>query len=102
MFKTSYDNVLSVSAIEPSDWTKIQMAIGKERNIELNVSCPNLDSHDDTTTWENFSRFPDIMQGNYCIVKIPPNSPEAFIDRLVGMGYKHIHASNTSPQIKAD
>ena len=66
----------------------------------MNVSCPNLDSHDDTTTWENFSRFPDIMRGNYCIVKIPPNSPEAFIDRLVGMGYKHIHASNTLPTDK--
>jgi len=100
MFKTSYDNVLSVSAIEPSDWTKIQMAIGKERNIELNVSCPNLDSHDDTTTWENFEKFPDIMLGNYCIVKIPPNSPEAFIDRLVDMGYKQIHASNTLPTDK--
>ena len=55
MFKTSYDNVLSVSAIEP-DWTKIQMAIGKERNIELNVSCPNLDPHDDTT-WKTLRSF---------------------------------------------
>ena len=69
------------------------MAIGKERNIELNVSCPNLDPHDDTTTWENFEKFPNMMLGNYCIVKIPPNSPEAFIDKLVDMGYKQIHAS---------
>ena len=100
MFKTSYDNVLSVAAIEPTDWTKIQMSIGVERNIELNVSCPNLDSHNDTTTWENFEKFPQKMRGKYCIVKIPPNSSETLIDRLVDMGYTQIHASNTLPTDK--
>ena len=100
MFKTSYDNVLSVAAIEPADCTKIQMSIGVERNIELNVSCPNLDSHDDTTTWGNFEKFPNKMRGKYCIVKIPPNSSETLIDKLVDMGYTQIHASNTLPTDK--
>ena len=100
MFNTSYNDLLSVAAIDPADWTKIQMSIGVERNIELNVSCPNLDSHDDTTTWENFEKFPEKMRGNYCIVKIPPNSSETLIDKLVDMGYKQIHASNTLPTDK--
>ena len=100
MFKTSYDNVLSVAAIDPTDWTKIQMAISTQRNIELNVSCPNLDSHDDTTTWESFEKFPEKMTGDYCIVKIPPLSSEEFIDKIVDMGYTQIHASNTLPTDK--
>ena len=40
-----------------------------------------------------------MMLGNYCIVKISI-SLEAFIDKLVDMGYKQIHASNIA-QIKA-
>ena len=76
------------------------MSISTQRNIELNVSCPNLDSHDDTTTWESFEKFPEKMIGDYCIVKIPPTSSEALIDKLVDMGYTQIHASNTLPTDK--
>ena len=100
MFKTSYNDVLSVAAIDPTDWTKIQMAISTQRNIDLNVSCPNLDSHDDTTTWESFEKFPEKMTGDYCIVKIPPTSGEELIDKIVDMGYTQIHASNTLPTDK--
>ena len=92
-----YDKILSVAAINETDWTSIFNSISADRNIELNVSCPNLDSHNDTTTWENFNRFPRKMRNRYCIVKIPPNATEEFIDNIVDMGYKQIHASNTLP-----
>ena len=97
MLNTSFDSVLSVAAIDKTDWTSILKTIGKDRNIELNVSCPNLDSHDDTTTWEDFDKFPKYMRGKHCIVKIPPNSSNKLIDKLIEMGYKQIHASNTLP-----
>ena len=45
MLNTSYDQVMSVAALDPSDWEKIRMAISPERSIELNISCPNLDTH---------------------------------------------------------
>ena len=100
MWKTNYDDLLSVAAIEQQDWMHILESISPARNIELNVSCPNLDSHDDTTAWQGFERFPQKMLGDYCIVKIPPTSSEALIDKLVDMGYKQIHASNTLPTDK--
>lgn len=93
----NYDKILSVAAINQTDWTSIYNSISMDRNIELNVSCPNLDSHNDTTTWENFNKFPQKMRNKFCIVKIPPNATEEFIDRIVDMGYKQIHASNTLP-----
>lgn len=95
MLKTSYDQVMSVAALDPSDWEKIRMAISPERSIELNISCPNLDTHEDTTSWKGFDKFPHHMRGDWCIVKIPPVAPKELIDKIVDSGYKQIHASNT-------
>ncbi len=100
MLKTNYNNLLSVAALEPDDWEKILMAVGPERNIELNISCPNIDACNATMDWPGFTKFPDKMRGQYCIVKIPPNSTEELIDRIVDMGYTQIHASNTLPTDK--
>ena len=95
MFKTSYDDVLSIAALEATDWQTVQKMIGVERNIELNISCPNLESHQDTTTFIDFDKFPKRMRGKWCIVKIPPTSDNKLIDKLVDLGYNQIHASNT-------
>ena len=38
----NYDKILSVAAIDQTDWTSIYNSISMDRNIELNVSCPNL------------------------------------------------------------
>ena len=82
MLKTSYNQVMSVAALEPSDWEKIRMAISPERSIELNISCPNLDTHEDTTSWNGFDKFPQHMRGDWCIVKIPPVAPKELIDKI--------------------
>ena len=97
MRSTNFKKILSVAAIDNTDWTTIFNSISKERNIELNVSCPNLESHKDTTSWKDFDKFATKMNNEYCIVKIPPDATNKFIDRIVEMGYKQIHASNTLP-----
>ena len=97
MRSTNFKKILSVAAIDNTDWTTIFNSISKERNIELNVSCPNLESHMDTTSWQDFDKFATKMNNEYCIVKIPPDATNKFIDRIVEMGYKQIHASNTLP-----
>tara|TARA_Y100000589_G_C27152887_1_gene629644 strand:+ start:221 stop:928 length:708 start_codon:yes stop_codon:yes gene_type:complete len=100
MFKTSYNEVLSVAALEESDWEKILMSIGRERNIELNISCPNLDSCNNTMNWPYFDKFPTHMIGEFTIVKIPPIADNNMVDKLVDIGYTCIHASNTVPSAK--
>ena len=100
MMRTGYNQVLSIAAIEPFDWEKIRLAISTERNIELNISCPNLESHEDTTTFAGFDKFPNHMRGDWCIVKIPPTSSKKLVDKIVDLGYTQIHASNTLPSEK--
>lgn len=95
MLKTDYNSVLSIAALEPKDWTFFKLMLSPNRNIELNVSCPNLDTHDDTTAWDDFDKFPEHMRGDWCIVKVPPTASEELIDRIVDKGYTQIHASNT-------
>ena len=95
MFHTSYDNVLSIAAIDKDDWTEVQRMISPDRNIELNISCPNLDLHEDTSQFENFALFPKRMRNKWCIVKVPPTSSNNLLDKIVDMGYNQIHASNT-------
>jgi dihydroorotate dehydrogenase len=95
MMRTNYNQVLSIAALEPMDWEKIRLAISPQRNVELNVSCPNLDSHEDTTTFDGFDKFPNYIKSKWCIVKIPPTSDEKLVDKLVELGYNIIHASNT-------
>ena len=100
MLKTSYNDVLSVAALDPDDWEKILMAIGPDRNIELNISCPNLETCNDTMSWYGFDKFPRHMRGEFTIVKIPPIADNNMVDKLVEIGYNQIHASNTLPSEK--
>tara|TARA_B100001287_G_C22624176_1_gene501639 strand:- start:171 stop:887 length:717 start_codon:yes stop_codon:yes gene_type:complete len=97
MLKTNYDQVLSVAAIDIQDWGIIRKMISPDRCIELNVSCPNLDTNKDTTAWPEFDKFPTHMRNKWCIVKVPPKSTNKLIDKIVDMGYNQIHASNTLP-----
>ena len=85
MRSTNFKKILSVAAIDNTDWTTIFNSISKERNIELNVSCPNLESHMDTTSWQDFDKFATKMNNEYCIVKIPPDATNKFIDRIIEM-----------------
>ena len=94
MLKTNYDDCLSLAAINPQDWAIIFDMISIVRNVELNISCPNLDSHEDTTQFEGFSHFTK-QQGKWRIVKIPPTSSTQLIDKIVDLGYSQVHASNT-------
>jgi len=97
MWRTDYNSCMSIAAIQPADWTKVLMTISPKRNVELNISCPNLSEHEDTTKWADFEKFPQHMQGDWCIVKIPPKATHLLVDKLVDLGYTQIHASNTLP-----
>ena len=72
----------------------------KNRNIELNISCPNLETCNDTMSWYGFDKFPRHMRGEFTIVKIPPIADNNMVDKLVEIGYNQIHASNTLPSEK--
>ena len=100
LLKTKESEVLSIAAITKTDWVHFLNLISPKQSIELNVSCPNLEAHHDTTTWEAFYNFPYYIHSRWCIVKIPPIASFELVDKLIDRGFTQIHASNTLPTNK--
>jgi len=91
---TSPKSVMSIASLEPNDWKILYEIVPKDMSVELNISCPNVDKHPNLT--KIFSK----DDRKWCIVKVPPIITNKQIDRIVNLGYKQIHASNTIPTAK--
>ena len=91
---TAPHNVMSIASLEPNDWQILYEIVPKNMNVELNISCPNVDAHPDLT--KSFAK----DQRPWCIVKVPPTITNKQIDKIVKLGYAQIHASNTFPTAK--
>ena len=76
------------------DWINFESIISPHQSIEVNISCPNLDTEDDATSFQYFDIFPKTKR-HWCICKIPPTATEDLVDKIVDSGYNQIHASNT-------
>lgn len=87
-------NVLSIASLEKDDWNILYDIVPKNINIELNISCPNVNKHPNLI--KNFAK----DKRKWCIVKVPPNITSKQIDKIVDLGYRQIHASNTVPTEK--
>ena len=86
--------IMSIASLEPNDWQILYEIVPKNMNVELNISCPNVDAHPDLT--KSFAK----DQRPWCIVKVPPTITNKQIDKIVKLGYTQIHASNTFPTAK--
>ena len=91
---TAPNSVMSISSLEPNDWRILYEIVPKNMNIELNISCPNVDAHPNLT--KSFAK----DKRKWCIVKVPPTITNKQLDRIVKLGYTQIHASNTLPTQK--
>ena len=92
--KHKWYNVLSIASLEKDDWKILYQVVPKNVNVELNISCPNVDRH------------PNLIKGfakdkrEWCIVKVPPTITHKQLDKIINLGYNQIHASNTLPTEK--
>ncbi len=87
--------VLSIAEIEKGDFKKMEREIPADFDLELNLSCPNLESV--RLPWDNIERF---LYGNrkWCIAKISPlTTPEELEFLIDKIGFSQIHACNTLP-----
>ena len=91
---TSSKSVMSIASLQPDDWKILYEIVPKDMNIELNISCPNVDEHPNLT--KSFAK----DERKWCIVKVPPNITNKQLDKIVKLGYNQIHASNTVPTVK--
>ena len=83
------DTILSIAAIEPTDWALLEKKIPKDISLELNISCPNI------------VHFNDYAKGIGCfsarnpIIKLSPNMTFSDVDSLIDQGFSKFHAVNT-------
>ena len=91
---TTSNSVMSIACLEEDDWKILHAIIPKHMNIELNISCPNVNSH------PNLKNYFALDKRKWCIVKVPPTITEKQVDKIVSLGYNTIHASNTIPTDK--
>ena len=88
--------VLSIAEIEKGDFKKMDNEIPADFDLELNLSCPNLERA--RLPWDNIERF--LYGGNrkWCIAKISPlTTPEELEFLIDKIGFSQIHACNTLP-----
>ena len=89
-------DVYSICGLNEYEWNAMLFHIPKHTKLELNLSCPNVPtiSISDDAMQAYCNRFPDL------IAKVRYDIPNTEIDKLVDMGVKTIHCSNTIPTPK--
>lgn len=86
------DIITSVAIINRNDIKQLNNLIPKDMNIEVNISCPNIDKEDDL-----YSEIKCFLnnQREWCIVKLPPTITFNDIDKLYDDGWRQYHCCNT-------
>ncbi len=91
---TNSKSIMSIASLETKDWKILYEIVPKDMNVELNISCPNVDAHPNLT--KSFAK----DNRKWCIVKVPPTITKKQVDNIINLGYNKIHASNTLPTEK--
>ena len=91
--KYKQSDVFSIAGIEKDDWKTFNKIIPDDFNLEINMSCPNIDKHY-TNGIEDFT--PDSR--TWFIGKISPTTTFKELEHYIKFfGFKQIHACNTLP-----
>ena len=91
--KSNNDNIYSIAILNKKEIPILIQKIPDKMNIELNVSCPNLDKkmiYDGLSSFLNDNR-------KWCIIKLSPNIDHNLIDLYYKQGFRQFHCSNTLP-----
>ena len=86
--------ILSIAEVNKGDFREMDWEIPRDFNLELNLSCPNLEKR---LPWDNIERF---LYGDrkWCIAKVSPlTTPEELEFLIQKIGFSQIHACNTLP-----
>ena len=86
-------DVISVASIEPGDWKRLNRVLPESADIEVNISCPNVEHY------KNYVGGVDsFLNGKRkVIVKLSPTTSDAMIEHLMHCGFTSFHCCNTLP-----
>ena len=95
--KTFPSEVLSIAEINKGDFERMNDMIPVDQNIELNLSCPNVEKN---LSWES-ARIFSSRDRDWCIAKLSPlTTPEELEFVIEYLGFSQLHFSNTLPTVK--
>ena len=91
----NHDNkhITSIAIMKESDVTKFIHKIPDNMNIEINVSCPNIDKKMISDGIQPFLN----PKRDWCILKLSPLVKMDEIDNYYKAGFRQFHCSNTFP-----
>jgi len=96
--KTLPCEVLSIAEINKGDFERMNDIIPVDQNIEVNLSCPNVDRK---LSWESARLFSSSRDRDWCIAKLSPTTtPEELEFVIEYLGFSQLHFSNTLPTEK--
>lgn len=92
-FKKNNSCIYSIALFNEKEIDKIVNKIPENMNIEINVSCPNVEKsivNDGVYKFLNKER-------KWCIIKLSPTTPYNLIDSYYNQGFRQFHCCNTVP-----
>ena len=87
------DKIISIAIMNKEEIPSILNKLPNDRNIELNVSCPNTEKQ---MISEGLKEFINPKR-RWCIIKISPSTSHIDIDRFYQNGFRQFHCCNTIP-----
>lgn len=87
------NDVLSLAAIEPGDWKRFSEIVPHDIDVELNLSCPNIEHFENYT--QGIDKF--LNDERKVIAKLSPHTTKNALDDLIQMGFRSFHFCNTLP-----
>lgn len=98
---TNMKGIISIAILNKNDIEQLNSIVPRDCNIELNVSCPNVDEEKEkdykSVIYKELGVFYD-SERNWCIVKLSPKDTIKQVDILYEQGFRQFHCSNTLPK----
>ena len=85
----SRNRIVSIAAIEETDWKHLHDIIPSHVPLELNISCPNIEK------FNGYIKDLHLFASRNPIVKLPPQILERELKQLYTMGFRKFHSCNT-------
>ena len=86
-------DILSIAILKEDDINQIVSKVPEDTNIEINVSCPNINKKLVNT---NLNKFVNKKR-EWCIIKCSPHTSEEQLKNYYDMGFRQFHFCNTLP-----
>jgi len=86
-------DIISIAILDKNENPKIINILPENTNIELNISCPNVNKCLEHTQLSSFIN----PKRQWCIIKLSPLADMKLVDKYYQQGFRQFHCSNTIP-----